>query len=71
MSGVILVAGLPEWLPDVIGFAGTLVLLLMIVALAGFAYKALVGGGIEWPEDIEEDDDGVRQGDPDDEWDYY
>jgi hypothetical protein len=50
--------------------AGSLVLLLMIVALGGYAYKQLRGGGVEWPDD-EPDDDGVTSGDADDEWDYY
>ena len=50
--------------------AGSLVLLLMIVALGGYAYKQLRGGGVEWPND-ESDDDGVTSGDADDEWDYY
>lgn len=71
MTLVVLIAGLPDWIPNLIGFAGTFILLLIIVAIAGFAYKTFVGGGVEWPEDVEDEDDGVRQGDPDDEWDYY
>lgn len=71
MALVVLFAGLPDWVPNLIGFAGTLILLLMLVALGGYAYKALSGDGIEWPEDIEEDDDSLRRGDTDDEWDYY
>ena len=71
MAHVVLFAGLPDWVPNLIGFAGTLVLLMMLVALAGFAYKALAGDGIEWPEDIEEDDESLSRGDADDEWDYY
>lgn len=62
--------GLPEFVPDLVGFAGTLVLVLMLVALGSIAYKHLTGG-IEWPEDRPEDDDGVREGGQDDEWDYY
>ena len=63
--------GLPEFVPDLIGLAGGLVLVLMLVALAGVAYKAMTGG-VEWPEDATEDDDeGVRKGGQDDEWDYY
>lgn len=71
MRFAVLIAGLPDWLPDLLGFAGTLILVLMLIAIGGYAYKSLVGGGIEWPEDIEEDVDEVRRGDADDEWDYY
>lgn len=63
-------AGIPEFLPDLIALAGTLVLLLMLVALAGIAYKAMTGG-IEWPEDKKQDDDAVHRGDSDDDWKYY
>lgn len=62
--------GLPEWLPGVLVLAGTLVLGLMLVAMGAFVYKQLTGG-IEWPEDREEDDNQVRRGDADDEWDFY
>lgn len=63
-------AGLPEFVPDLIGIAGTLVLLLMLTALAAFVYKSLTGG-IEWPEEGAEDEDTLRKGSDDDEWDYY
>lgn len=56
----------PELLPDLIGFAGMLILVLMIVALVGIAYKSATGG-IEWPEDKEDDDTVQRNGD---EWKY-
>lgn len=62
--------GLPEFVPDLIGFAGAIVLLLILVAITGFAYKTMTGG-VEWPEEGEEDDDALRQGGQDDEWDYY
>lgn len=62
--------GLPEFVPDLIGVAGALVLVLMLAALAGIAYRALTGG-IEWPEDRAEEDEAVRQGTEDEEWDYY
>ena len=63
-------AGLPEILPDIIGIASAIVLLLILVALAAFVYKS-VNGGIEWPEDREEDEDALRKGGADDEWEYY
>lgn len=52
---------------DLIALAGALVLVLGLLALAGVVYQHLTGG-IEWPD---EDDEDVRQGDDDDEWDYY
>lgn len=69
-SGGILQLGLPDILPGLAAVAGTVVLLLMLVAMGGYVYKSLTGG-IEWPEDREEEPDGLRQGDEDDEWDYY
>lgn len=70
LGWAVLQIGIPEILPDVVGIAATVVLALMIIAFAAFIYKNLTGG-IEWPEDREEDDDALRQGDSDDEWDYY
>lgn len=67
---VVLQFGLPDVFPGLVAVAGTIVLVLMLVAMGGYLYKSLTGG-IEWPEDREEDDDGVRRGDEDDEWDYY
>lgn len=51
---------------------GTLLLVMGVVALAAFAYRSLSGDGIEWPdEEPDESDDGVSQGDSDDEYKYY
>ena len=64
-------SGLAELVPDLIGLAGTLVLALMVLALAGVAYRALTGG-IEWPEEeADEEEDRLQRGSRDDEWDYY
>lgn len=63
-------AGLTEALPNLVGIGSVVVILLMLVAMAAFAYKSM-NGGVEWPEDREEDEDALRQGAPDDEWDYY
>lgn len=63
-------SGIPEAIPDLVGVGSALVLVLMLVAIGAFAYKSLTGG-VEWPEDREPDDDALRKGDPDDEWDYY
>lgn len=61
--------GIPELVPDLIAFAATLILLLMLAALAGVAYRSLTGG-IDWPdeEDDEEEEEGVQRAGPDDEW---
>lgn len=68
----VLQTGIPEFLPQLLGLVGTFVLILMLVALVGIAYKHLTGG-IEWPGDREEDadDDALQRGEPDDEWEYY
>lgn len=53
--------------------ASSLVLLLMLVAIAGIAYKSLWGDGIRWPGEGDEtaQDDGVSRGSEDEEWKYY
>lgn len=74
--GVAQVGGLPDIVPDLIGAASAMVLLLIVVALAAFVYRSLTGG-VEWPEDVESDspaeptDDELREGGTDEEWDYY
>ena len=50
---------------------GTLVLLAVLAAFGAFAYRRLVGDGVDWPEDEREDDNSVSRGGDDDEWDYY
>jgi hypothetical protein len=64
-------SGLVDSLAQVAAAAGTLVLLLMLVALGAYAYKHLRGDGIEWPEEDEGGERGVSHGDSDDEWKYY
>lgn len=66
----VLQLGLPDILPGLVAVGGTIVLVLLLIALGGFVYKSLTGG-IEWPEDREEGDESLRRGDEDDEWDYY
>lgn len=63
-------AGLPEAIPDLVGLGSAIVIVLMLVALGAFVYKSM-NGGVEWPEDRQEDEDALRQGGADDEWDYY
>lgn len=62
--------GLPEFVPDLIAFAGGIILLLALAALGGTVYQHLTGG-VEWPEDEQEDEESVSRGGDDDEWDYY
>ena len=63
-------SGLLESFSQVVGLAGALVLVLMLVALGTYAYKSLSGDGIEWPDEKEESDE-VTRGSDDDEWDFY
>ncbi|WP_049986012.1 hypothetical protein [Halobellus rufus] len=64
-----------ESLPDLVSIAGTLVLLLLLVAFAGVLYRSVRGDGIQWPDDVEQDDDGVSRRPPgddeEDEWKFY
>lgn len=62
--------GLPDIVPSLIAVAGTVVLVLMLLALGGFVYKRLTGG-VEWPVDRDAEDDELRRGDEDEDWDYY
>lgn len=62
--------GLPEFVPDLIGAAGAFLLVLMLLAIAGFVYRTMTGG-VEWPDDEPDDEDALTRGDADDEWDYY
>lgn len=68
-------SGLLESLGELVVLAGTLVLALMLVGLAAFAYNSLRGDGIRWPEegddDAENGEAGLERGDSDDEWEYY
>jgi len=65
-------SGLVQSVGRIAVMAGTIVLVLMLVAMIGLAYKHFRGGGVEWPEEDEpEGDGGVSRGDDDDEWKYY
>jgi hypothetical protein len=61
------------WL-EMAGQAATIaamgLLVLMFVAMGGYAYKQL-RGGVEWPEESADEGDGLSSGGEDDEWDYY
>ncbi|SEH57180.1 hypothetical protein SAMN05192561_10845 [Halopenitus malekzadehii] len=50
--------GILEWAGQAAALAGTLLLILFLVALGGIAYKHLRGGGIEWPDDRTGDEAG-------------
>jgi hypothetical protein len=71
VSTVAVQLGGSDLLPQLVGLAGTLVLLLVVVALGAFVYRSLTGG-VEWPEDDDQDDHTVRRSrDEDDEWEFY
>ncbi|MEF8783681.1 MAG: hypothetical protein V5A39_05870 [Haloarculaceae archaeon] len=69
----VLAAGLRDAVGGALALAGSIVLVLMLVALGTYAYKNLRGDGIEWPDDKPDpaEDDEIRQGDDEDEWKYY
>ena len=50
--------------------AGSLLLVLMLVAFGGYAYKQLRGDGVEWPDEESEGEGGITSDGTDDEWDY-
>jgi hypothetical protein len=69
-------SGLLESLAQVAVIGASVLLLLMVVALGTYAYKHFKSDdGITWPEDMEDDpretDDGLQQGNDEDEWKYY
>ena len=73
MAGATLQAGggLMESVGGAVSVAASLLLVLMVAALAAYAYKSL-RGGVEWPdEEPDETDEGLSQGSDDDEWKYY
>ena len=61
--------GLTEAFSQVVVGAGAVVLLLMCVALGAFVYKSL-RGGIEWPDEQSDEEEGVSRSSDDDEWKY-
>lgn len=62
-------AGILESVGQLVVAAGTVILFLMLVALAGFAYKSLTGDGIEWPDDADDSEtEELERGTDDDEW---
>jgi len=65
-------SGLLEYAGQAAVLAGSIVLVLMLVGLGGFAYKSLRGDGITWPDEDETGEDSeVRKGSDDDDWKYY
>lgn len=67
------VVGIMDAVGGLVSIAGSVILLLMLIGLGGFAYKSLRGDGIRWPDENaeEQSDDEVQRGDDDDEWKYY
>ncbi|GGN94587.1 MULTISPECIES: hypothetical protein [Haloarcula] len=66
-------SGFVEIAAQLVGAVGALVLLLLLVAFGGFAYKSLAGDGIRWPDETEEaeEEDGVTRGSDEDDWKFY
>ena len=65
-----------ESLGDLVTIAGTVLLVVMLVAFGGFLYQSLSGDGIRWPDETDEDTDGVTRrpssdDDDEEEWKYY
>ncbi|RLM54135.1 hypothetical protein DVK02_10510 [Halobellus sp. Atlit-31R] len=58
-----------------VNIAGTVILLVMLLALAGFVYRSLQDDGIRWPGETDTESEDVRRRpsaeDDDDEWKYY
>lgn len=80
MSAVIPAQALPSDIFEILFTAATviagLLLLGLTLSLGVYAYRATRGEGVKDPEEvvpdrIEDDDEGVTEGDADDEWDYY
>jgi hypothetical protein len=55
---------------ELVTIAGTLVLVLIVLAAGAFAYRAYTGT-LMWPTDTPEDPDELHRGSDDDEWKYY
>jgi len=57
---------------SLVSLSAAVILGLMFLGLGTYAYKHVRGDGIEWPdEQTDDEEDGVRRGGSDDEWDYY
>jgi|JXWS01.1.fsa_nt_gb hypothetical protein len=59
-------SGLLESVSQIAVVAGSLLLVGMLVGFGAFAYKQVLGDGIEWP-----DEQDGHEAESDDEWDYY
>lgn len=61
-------SGLVEAAAQLVGIAGAVVLLLLLVAFGAFAYRSL-RGEMRWP-DESDDEDAVSRSEDDDDWKY-
>lgn len=72
---LVLPSGLFEMAFTLALVAGALLLVGMMVSLGVFAYRSTKGDGVRDPEEVVpekiSDDEGVTEGDADDEWKYY
>lgn len=74
LQGISVGNGLVESLGEVMVIAGTIVLLLMLIAFGAFVYQSVTGDGMTDPREATTDrssEDGVRRGQSDEEWEYY
>jgi len=55
---------------ELVTIAGTLVLVLIVLAAGAFAYRAYTGT-LTWPTDTPDDPEDLQRGANDDEWKFY
>jgi len=55
---------------ELVTLAGTLVLVLIVLAAGAFAYRAYTGT-LTWPTDTPEDPEELQRGTDEDDWKYY
>jgi hypothetical protein len=55
---------------ELVTIAGTLVLVLIVLAAGAFAYRAYTGT-LTWPTDTPKDPEELQRGADDDEWRFY
>lgn len=75
MVWVVLQSGLLEMAFSVAVVAAALLFIGGLVSFAVYLYQSIAGDGMKDPREVvpenAADDEGLRKGDPDDEWDYY
>lgn len=67
---IVLQVGIDIPFVDLVTLAGTLILVLIVLAAGGFAYRVYTGT-LTWPTDTPEESDDLYRGADEDEWKYY